>query len=408
MNNDIYKIYQLISFFVNKFSYQSFLISDYKKDNEIWLSNKTSHAYQLIRISNSSLEEVVFDEERINKYIAFYESHQKIKDVRFVDIHVSNEKVGINEKYNTVCINSNYYDGIDLSKDYPGINSVVHEVNDDKQEINNIINTINEANKAKSKANLKAKLIVSNPYIVTITTIILCVISYILSYILSDTYSSSSSLIFLGADYKMFTLGLGQFWRLFTYAFSHGSFLHLAMNMLALYNIGTLVEYRFGHLKTILLLVFGIVGAGLTSGVLTNNTLTIGMSGGIYALFALYLMEMFATGTAFNGPLLFTLMINIGLNFMPNVSWQAHLGGAIIGVLFSFYKDKGFINFIILSCLLIGALGVKYYSTEKISPMYGGTDSEVIEIYRHFNLDKTADKLEDKLYTIYLNDGKLK
>lgn len=410
MKNQIYKIYQLLSFFINKFSYQSFYIKEIKKDNEIWLTNKSNSAYQLIRITNSSLEDDVFDKERIESYLNFYKQHQKLSSLKFVDIHISNEKVYSNESYDTVCINTDYYDGIDLSSAFPSIHNVIHEVKNEQKEINDIVNEINNVNKTKNKSNLKAKVEIFFPNIVILITVALCVCSYILNFLLSLNYSDSSALIFLGADYKMFTLGLNQFWRLFTYAFSHGSILHLILNMMALFNIGRYIEYKYGHLKTALLLFFGIVVAGLTNGILTgdNNTLCIGMSGGIYTLFSLYLLRYIKEGGGINGPILVTLGINLYLNFLPNVSWQAHLGGAIVGVLFFFYEENGLKHFIILTSILALALGVKYYSKEKITPIYGGTDAEVISIYENLGFKSIASNTENKLYKIYVNDGKLK
>ena len=100
------------------------------------------------------------------------------------------------------------------------------------------------------------------------------------------------SYIALGADYKMFTLGLRQFWRLLTTMFLHGSLNHLFMNMISLMTLGTLFETKYGHWKMLFTVLFCALIGSLTNGILTGNGLTVGISGGLYGLLAIYTIDI--------------------------------------------------------------------------------------------------------------------
>ena len=91
------------------------------------------------------------------------------------------------------------------------------------------------------------------------------------------------TLIEVGAKYTPLLLD-GEWWRLVTTMFIHIGFLHLMMNSLALYFLGTLVERMYGSLR-----FFGIyVVAGITGSIVsiwTNLSIGAGASGAIFGLF---------------------------------------------------------------------------------------------------------------------------
>ncbi len=69
----------------------------------------------------------------------------------------------------------------------------------------------------------------------------------------------------------------------------------------------------------------------------SNTYLAIGLSGGLYGLMAaqavifLYLGAFSSTAYLFS--FLRTVLLNVLINFLPGIGWQAHLGGAIMGVI---------------------------------------------------------------------------
>ena len=90
----------------------------------------------------------------------------------------------------------------------------------------------------------------------------------------------------------------GQWWRLITSAFLHASILHIALNMLALWWLGSMVEQLLGHGRYLALyFAAGLAGA---AGALLVTPLqpTVGASGAIYGILgALLILEWLQTGT---------------------------------------------------------------------------------------------------------------
>jgi len=77
-------------------------------------------------------------------------------------------------------------------------------------------------------------------------------------------------------------------WQIVTYAFLHGSLMHLAFNMYGLWMFGSEVEYLLGR-RAFLRLYFGsVLSAGFTQLLVTSFTggtyPTVGASGGLFGL----------------------------------------------------------------------------------------------------------------------------
>src|SRR5437667_11369414 len=83
-------------------------------------------------------------------------------------------------------------------------------------------------------------------------------------------------------------------WQLVTYAFLHGSFLHLAFNMFALYMFGSAMERVFGARRYLVYYLVCVISAAATQLVVAGVTglfyPTIGASGGVFGLLLAYAM----------------------------------------------------------------------------------------------------------------------
>ena len=233
---------------------------------------------------------------------------------------------------------------------------------------------------------------------------IICIINFTLALLLSLKYDMSSAQIILGADYKTFTLGLKQLYRLITVGFTHGSISHLFMNMLSLSVLGPYIERKYDTKFYLLTLFLSILVGSLTSGILTNNILAVGISGGLYGLSVIYFIDIIKK-RAFNPNSLFMIIIiNLMINFMSSVSWQAHLGGAICGLVMYMIKESEYKKqSIALLILLICILGYKYLTIKIITPIYISTDKEIIEIYNDFGLKSYASNISKRLIETYIN-----
>ena len=145
--------------------------------------------------------------------------------------------------------------------------------------------------------------------------------------------------------------GLAEFrgWTLIAYAFSHSDVLHILFNMLFLWVFGRLVEERYGPRNlTFLYLVAGLVAALLHLAVEAGRQVDIPMLGASGSVMGLTVVAAFLHP---NLPIyiwgilpiklkwLAVLFIVVDLAGMANqvgdpVAHSAHLGGALMGLLF--------------------------------------------------------------------------
>jgi membrane associated rhomboid family serine protease len=126
----------------------------------------------------------------------------------------------------------------------------------------------------------------------------------------------------------------GDWWRLITSAFLHGSLIHIAFNMLALWWLGAPVEMVLGRVRYLgLYLVSGLAGAAGAL-VANPNAVTVGASGAIFGLLgAGLILEWQATGSL-AGNYLTLIVINLAISFaVPGISIGGHLGGLVGGIL---------------------------------------------------------------------------
>ena len=98
--------------------------------------------------------------------------------------------------------------------------------------------------------------------------------------------------------------------------FLHGSILHLAFNMLALYWLGTIVEQALGTPR--FLLVYFVSGLAGSAGALWFSSalaVTVGASGAIFGLIgALLILEYLSTGSLM-GQAMVLILVNLALTF---------------------------------------------------------------------------------------------
>jgi len=153
-------------------------------------------------------------------------------------------------------------------------------------------------------------------------------------------------LLALNSAYLIPSLGVGfEPWRLFTVLLVHGSFFHVALNMLALWMIGRSLEPLLGHTRFLALYLISGLGGSVAVALLAPATWVVGASGAIFGLFGALLVIGRHIGANVT-----TIAILIGINFaFPfiqgiiggslaaiQISWQAHLGGLVTGAAVGF------------------------------------------------------------------------
>lgn len=173
-----------------------------------------------------------------------------------------------------------------------------------------------------------------------IVTYVLLYINIIMFFFL-EMYGGSTNtetLVLFGAKYNLAIMA-GEWWRIVSSMFLHVGFIHLIMNMIALYYLGTAVERIFGSSRfTIIYFLAGISG-GITSFAFNQN-IAAGASGALFGLFGALLFfgtvykDLFRQTMGSN--LIIILIINLIFGFLvPQIDMGAHLGGLIGGYIAS-------------------------------------------------------------------------
>ena len=361
------KVIDLRNYFIDKYGYGIVKIPN---DNDNILIYNENYKYNLIRISNKDIPNNSNDKALINNIKNVLE--QKLnREINILDIHINNQKVSDNLFYDTISIDINHYDGIDISNDYNDIKEFF------KEEINVKETIIKEIKIKKNKKinNNKFKPILTNT--ILFICISLCILYNVLDIIESKLFSNHSvNALLLGAYYKENVVVLHEYYRLFTYGFLHLSFIHLATNMFSLNYLGSFIEKTYGRKKYLLILILSIIGSCLFVFYIEDNILLIGISGGIYGLLGAMLVYTYNLGL-FNNPIyriqiLKLLILNLVISLLPNVSFVGHVGGLVTGTLVSsiMILDKNYhilkINTLITLIILKIFLLYSVYNTKHV------------------------------------------
>jgi membrane associated rhomboid family serine protease len=174
--------------------------------------------------------------------------------------------------------------------------------------------------------------------LVTYGIIAACALVYVLQWVIPG-----------GAVYEQFAYnnvfatpeyGVFEPWRMLTAAFLHSpdSVLHIVLNMYTLWIFGQALEPLLGRVRFLALYLISAVGGSvgyllLTPGYVPGQQLAgvVGASGAIFGLFgAMLLVQRHRGGDT--RQLWILIAINGVIGFLiPQIAWQAHLGGLITG-----------------------------------------------------------------------------
>ncbi|MGI5196516.1 rhomboid family intramembrane serine protease [Streptomyces sp. CA-288835] len=129
----------------------------------------------------------------------------------------------------------------------------------------------------------------------------------------------------------------GQWYRLVTAMFLHGSVIHIAFNMLSLWWIGGPLEAALGRARYIALYaISGLAGSALTYLLAEPNQPSLGASGAIFGLFGATAILMRRLNYDMR-PVIALLVINLIFTFgWSNIAWEAHIGGLVGGVVIGY------------------------------------------------------------------------
>lgn len=157
---------------------------------------------------------------------------------------------------------------------------------------------------------------------------------------IGETFFQNDYLVIYGAkiNQKIFE---GELWRLFTPMFLHGSILHIAFNMYALYILGPRLERYYGHWRFLALYLLSGFGGNVFS-LLFTEAPSLGSSTAIFGLISaqgiLFYHNRKIFGATWRRALNSTITIvavNLIIGLSPGIDNWGHIGGLLAGVVFA-------------------------------------------------------------------------
>lgn len=393
---------QLLTFLVTHHNYQIVTLRQ-NKANEYWLANPANKKYPVIRLSSELCTEInSLDTYLKGVHQVILNATQAKGDLLLMNTNKESLNI-INDSIQQVVIVPDQPIDPQFLMEFEGIDKVCHKVENNRDEFLKCVKRLET--KAMNESRQRRKIPFSEMPKITMATIAICVIMFFLVNMLSLVSGElTSSAIFLGAYYKMSVVSNLEYWRLLTAGFVHADIFHLLMNMMALFNLGFYCEKRYTKRQFLLILLAGIIGGNVFVFIGDANIAGLGISGGLFGLLGAYIVSLCADGSIKNRMvrvnLTSTIMMNVFISLLPNISLMAHLGGFIVGGLLAFimidvkrwktlrmHTRNAFLLLIVGLCLLIPKV-------QRIDPFYPMTDAILITTAEKLNLDGYADYLK--------------
>ena len=329
---------KLLHYFITVKNYNPIVLQGV--DNEIWLENLEEDC-KVVRIVSGYIhndEQFDFDVFKTKRILKKIKRKTLSFDMNVLSIFLDlgdNITKDINDNPKIMCINAhNENDLINnkiLSNVFPDLSKKIKYSEEGIELFMKITGDINKHNKkdaTKFEKLFKQKI----PYITYLLIAINCIFFFV-PLVLRQYNYVIDMLCVHGPSIRA-----GQYYRLITGIFLHGSIFHLLFNCYALYVIGSQIESYLGKIKYLIIYFFSGLCGSLLSITLGGSAASIGASGAIFGLmgslcyFGYYYRVYF--GNVLKSQLIPLIVLNLGLGFLMNgVDNAAHIGGLIGGVI---------------------------------------------------------------------------
>ena len=134
----------------------------------------------------------------------------------------------------------------------------------------------------------------------------------------------------------------GQWWRLLTACFLHIGFIHIALNMYILYQVGPFTERLFGSVRYLVLYLAAGIGGNVLGILLHPMIVSAGASGAIFGVYGALLAFLLRRRSVIRPEAVQAIgrsaLIFLGINLFyglatPHTDLSAHIGGLFTGFL---------------------------------------------------------------------------
>jgi rhomboid protease GluP len=158
--------------------------------------------------------------------------------------------------------------------------------------------------------------------------------------LLRGAFDDEQTLVGLGAIIPGIFQG-GGYWRLVAAMFLHAGWVHVAINLWALYQLGSLYEVMFGSVRFTLIYFTSGIAASIASALHAQGP-SVGASGAIFGILGAFIFSIRRsphwrhqrwTRSLLN-QLIFWAVLNLVIGFtFPMIDNYAHIGGLVTGLL---------------------------------------------------------------------------
>lgn len=349
--NEQYFLFKLANQLIGLENYE--LLDMNVQAEEIWLEkkiNKTSYVIRLVHKEfywmNDLKKDIALGFQRTNAIKRMLSGkHIEIKNVYIAKLPPVGDWESLKKPMQLkdrkpVKMNVYYLDEDDAEKEIKRLNEDLHtslEVMEPVSEAEKSDELDDMKNKLQDNLDTKRKEVKTvfshgKPFLTYILLAINVLIFLLLE--LNGGSTSTETLIKYGANYNPAIID-GEWWRIISSMFLHIGLLHVFMNMLALYYLGTTVERIYGSVRFLIIYMSAGIGGGLASFAFTS-TVSAGASGALFGLLGALLFFGVMNKKLFFQTMGKGIIVLIGLNLIfgfsvPQIDNSAHIGGLITG-----------------------------------------------------------------------------
>jgi membrane associated rhomboid family serine protease len=173
-------------------------------------------------------------------------------------------------------------------------------------------------------------------FLVTKTLIAINVVVYLAQATGGGTFTNPAGEIFQKGFLRAYEVAGGDWYRLVTSAFLHGSPIHLGINMLMLWWFGRSLEATLGRGRFLAVYFLAILGGSAGALLIAPTAATIGASGAVFGILGAGLVLERHNINVFGGAALIIVLVNLSLTFAIRgsyISIGSHVGGLVAGAL---------------------------------------------------------------------------
>ena len=335
-------VMKLLHYFITQKNYNPIILQGV--ENEIWLEN-LDEDYKVVRIVSGYIhndEQFAFDKFKTKRIVKKIKKKTLSFNMNVCSIFLNlgeNVTEDLSDNNKAICIKISEEEDIKknsfIKKVFPDLTKDLTYKEKDMALFMKITNDINKHNKKDAK---KMERVFKNKKpVVTNTLIAINIFCYLAPVLLSISDPSIYNKIISMFSTHGPSIRSGEYYRLFTGIFLHGSFLHIMFNTYSLEIIGSQIESYLGRVKFLIIyIVSGIIG-GLFSMTFNGNIASIGASGAIFGLMGalLYFGYHYRVylGNVLKSQIIPLILLNLFLGFLSSgVDNFAHIGGLLGGI----------------------------------------------------------------------------